>query len=117
MGKKRAHAVGAEVTDVVSADKHCDHFPVVVKINALQRFKKCIISVYKVVNIRNRLRCFYGNSSLTYRGAFHFVHKGAHLLQHVSAEESFWRYFKRLNALKMEEEKQITDPLLAPGTA
>lgn len=34
---KGAHAVSAEVTDVIAADEHGDHFPVVLEINALWR--------------------------------------------------------------------------------
>lgn len=37
MSREGAHAVSAEVTEVVSTDKHGDHFPVVMKINALHR--------------------------------------------------------------------------------
>lgn len=32
---KGAHGVNAEVTDVIAADEHGDHFPVVLEINAL----------------------------------------------------------------------------------
>lgn len=32
---KGAHGVSAEVADVIAADEHGDHFPVVLEINAL----------------------------------------------------------------------------------
>lgn len=71
------------------------------------------------VSIRNydSTLCFYGNRSLAYRVTSHYSHKGAHLLQHVSAEECFWTWLEKLNAAEVLEVKKTTDPAFAPDTA
>lgn len=71
-----SHSVCAEVTDVIATNKHGDHFPVIMEIEALKEIRSKSFN-WSIVNIK--LTQGYVGSFLSlflqsYRIILHFVH-------------------------------------------